>query len=56
MSLNAEISKTLYEIGEILTIKGDRFKSRAYNTAARRISVRWRREGSLKRYPAWARA
>ncbi|MBT3284530.1 DNA polymerase/3'-5' exonuclease PolX [Candidatus Bathyarchaeota archaeon] len=39
MSLNAEISKTLYEIGEILTIKGDRFKSRAYNTAAQRVAA-----------------
>jgi len=39
MSLNSEISKTLYEIGEILTIKGDRFKSRAYNMAAQRIAA-----------------
>ena len=39
MSLNAEIAKTLYEIGEILTIKGDRFRSRAYNMAAQRITA-----------------
>jgi len=39
MSLNAEIAKTLYEIGEILTIKGDRFRSRAYNMAAQRVTV-----------------
>ena len=39
MSLNAEIAKTLYEIGEILTIKRDRFRSRAYNMAAQRVTV-----------------
>jgi DNA polymerase (family 10) len=39
MSLNTEIAKTLYEIGEILTIKGDRFRSRAYNMAAQRIAA-----------------
>jgi DNA polymerase (family 10) len=39
MSLNAEIAKTLYEIGEILTIKGNRFRSRAYNMAAQRVTV-----------------
>jgi len=39
MSLNAEIAKTLYEIGEILTIKGDKFRSRAYNMAAQRVTV-----------------
>ena len=39
MSLNAEIAKSLYEIGEILTIKGDRFRSRAYNMAAQRVTA-----------------
>ncbi len=39
MSLNTEIVKTLYEIGEILTIKGDRFRSRAYNMAAQRVAA-----------------
>lgn len=39
MSLNAEIAKKLYEVGEILTIKGDRFRSRAYNMAAQRINA-----------------
>lgn len=39
MSLNTEIAKTLYEIGEILTIKGDRFRSRAYNMAAQRVAA-----------------
>ena len=39
MSLNAEIAKTLHEIGEILTIKGDRFRSRAYNMAAQRVTA-----------------
>ena len=39
MSLNAEIAKTLYEIGEILTIKGNRFRSRAYNMAAQRVTA-----------------
>lgn len=39
MSLNAEIAKKLYEVGEILTIKGDRFRSRAYNMAAQRVTA-----------------
>jgi DNA polymerase (family 10) len=39
MSLNAEIAMKLYEVGEILTIKGDRFRSRAYNMAAQRITA-----------------
>ncbi len=39
MSLNSEIAKTLFEIGEILTIKGDRFRSRAYNMAAQRVTA-----------------
>ncbi|MGD0805567.1 MAG: helix-hairpin-helix domain-containing protein, partial [Candidatus Bathyarchaeia archaeon] len=38
MSLNAEVASILYEIGEILTIKDDRFRSRAYLLAAQRIS------------------
>lgn len=37
MSVNAKVSSILSEIGEILTIKGDRFRSRAYNMAAQRI-------------------
>lgn len=39
MSLNAEIAKNLNEIGEILTMKGDRFRSRAYLMAAQRITA-----------------
>jgi DNA polymerase (family 10) len=38
VSLNAEVASILYEIGEILTIKDDRFRSRAYLLAAQRIS------------------
>lgn len=39
MSANAKIASILYEIGEILTIKGDRFRSRAYNMAAQRVTA-----------------
>jgi DNA polymerase (family 10) len=39
MSLNAKVADQLYQIGEILTIKGDRFRSRAYNMAAQRITA-----------------
>jgi DNA polymerase (family 10) len=38
MSDNVRIAAILYEISEILTIKGDRFRSRAYNMAAQRIA------------------
>ena len=38
MSANSEVAAILYEIGEILTIKDDRFRSRAYLLAAQRIS------------------
>ncbi|MGD2200860.1 MAG: DNA polymerase/3'-5' exonuclease PolX [Candidatus Bathyarchaeota archaeon] len=37
MSANARVSTVLYAIGEILTIKEDRFRSRAFNLAAQRI-------------------
>ena len=37
MSANARVSQILYQIGEALTIKEDRFRSRAFNTAAQRI-------------------
>ncbi|MBD3172028.1 DNA polymerase/3'-5' exonuclease PolX [Candidatus Bathyarchaeota archaeon] len=39
MSLNQKIAEQLYQIGEILAIKGDRFRSRAYNMAAQRITA-----------------
>jgi DNA polymerase (family 10) len=39
MSANARIAAILYEISEILTIKGDRFRSRAYIMAAQRIAA-----------------
>ena len=38
MSANADVAAVLYEIGEILTIKDDRFRSRAYLLAAQRIT------------------
>ncbi len=38
MSINSEVAAILYEIGEILTIKDDRFRSRAYLLAAQRIT------------------
>ncbi len=39
MSINAKVARLLYEIGEILTIKGDRFRSRAYSMAAQRVTA-----------------
>jgi DNA polymerase (family 10) len=39
MSLNAQVATILYEISEILTIKGDRFRSRAYSMASQRITA-----------------
>ncbi|MBL7167723.1 DNA polymerase/3'-5' exonuclease PolX [Candidatus Bathyarchaeota archaeon] len=39
MSANARVAEVLYEIGEILTIKEDRFRSRAFNMAAQRITA-----------------
>ncbi len=38
VSSNADVAAVLYEIGEILTIKDDRFRSRAYLLAAQRIT------------------
>jgi DNA polymerase (family 10) len=38
VSANADVAAVLYEIGEILTIKDDRFRSRAYLLAAQRIT------------------
>ncbi len=38
VSANAVVAAILYEIGEILTIKDDRFRSRAYLLAAQRIT------------------
>jgi DNA polymerase (family 10) len=37
LSSNAKVAEILYEIGEILTIKEDRFRSRAFNLAAQRV-------------------
>ena len=39
MSVNAKVASLLYEIAEILTIKGDRFRSRAYQMAAQRVTA-----------------
>jgi len=39
MSVNSELASILYEIGEILTVKGDTFRSRAYQMAAQRITA-----------------
>ncbi len=39
MSVNAKVAEVLYEIGEILTIKEDRFRSRAFNMAAQRVTA-----------------
>ena len=38
VSANTDVAAVLYEIGEILTIKEDRFRSRAYLLAAQRIT------------------
>ena len=37
MSLNSEVSRVLYEIGELHAVKGESFRSRAYLLAAQRI-------------------
>ncbi len=39
MSLNQKVAEQLYQIGEILAIKGDKFRSRAYNMAAQRVTA-----------------
>jgi DNA polymerase (family 10) len=57
MSANARVSEVLYEIGELLTIKGDRFRSRAFNMAAQRVRTltedvrRIRERGELQEIP-----
>ena len=38
MSANTQVSKVLYQIGEVLIIKDDKFRSKAFNTASQRIS------------------
>ncbi|MFH1179877.1 MAG: DNA polymerase/3'-5' exonuclease PolX [Candidatus Bathyarchaeota archaeon] len=47
MSLNAKVAEQLYQIGEILTIKEDRFRSRAYNMAAQRVTSLTEDVGSI---------
>jgi len=37
MSANSRVAEVLYAVAEVLTIKEDRFRSRAFNTAAQRI-------------------
>lgn len=37
MSLNSEVARILYEIGELCAVKGESFRSRAYLLAAQRI-------------------
>jgi DNA polymerase (family 10) len=37
MSVNSEVARILFEIGELYSIKGESFKSRAYRLAAQRI-------------------
>ncbi len=39
MSINSRVATILYEICEILTIKGDRFRSRAYSMASQRVTA-----------------
>jgi len=57
MSVNAEVARVLYEIGELLAIKGDRFRSRAFLTAAQRVGSltedirRIRERGDLQGIP-----
>jgi len=57
MSVNAEVAQVLYEIGELLTIKGDRFRSRAFLMAAQRVGSltedvrRIRERGELMEIP-----
>jgi DNA polymerase (family 10) len=62
MSVNARVAEVLYEIGEILTIKGDRFRSRAFNVAAQRVTalteniVEIRARGELQDIPGVGRS
>ena len=62
MSVNARVAEVLYEIGEILTIKGDRFRSRAFNVAAQRVVAltesveRVRERGGLQEIPGVGRS
>jgi len=58
MSVNAEVARVLYEIGELLTIKEDRFRSRAFLMAAQRVESltedvrRIRERGELLEIPS----
>jgi len=58
VSVNAEVAQVLYEIGELLTIKGDRFRSRAFLMAAQRVASltedirRIRDRGELVKIPS----
>jgi len=38
MSVNGVVAEVLYEIGEIYSIRGDRYRSRAYSMAAQRVA------------------
>jgi len=58
MSVNAEVAQVLYEMGELLTIKGDRYRSRAFLMAAQRVASltedirRIRDRGELVKIPS----
>ena len=58
MSVNAEVAQVLYEMGELLTIKGDRYRSRAFLMAAQRVASltedirRIRERGELVKIPS----
>ncbi|KYH38941.1 MAG: phosphotransferase [Candidatus Bathyarchaeota archaeon B23] len=57
MSVNAEVAEILYEISELYSIKGERYRSRAYMMAAQRIGSltedirKIRRRGELQSIP-----
>lgn len=57
MSANSRVADILYEISEIFTIKGDRYRSRAYSMASQRIRglpndiITFKDEGRLSEIP-----
>lgn len=57
MSVNSKVAEVLYEIGELFSIKGDQFRSRAFSMAAQRITAltedikRIRERGELQEIP-----
>ena len=62
MSANAQVAEILYELGELYTIKEDKFRSRAFLLAAQRVTSltedvrRIRERGELEKIPGVGKA